>query len=186
MLGFGSCASYLHAHHVGARTSRKVYWNSRLEKEHARLVSTYLSSSSVTVCDMMAGIGPFAIPAAMEGCQVYANDLNPESTKYLQTNVALNKVRAAGPKTKNTGRSKRLCRMSFRCCSIGIRATRRAGVLVDVYICVVQISRHVQGLLVGAETEQSTCPVEKVSLVDSSSGLLARYGRFDNQSASSV
>jgi len=69
-----------------------VYWNSRLEKEHARLVGKYLSRSGTVVCDMMAGIGPFAVPAALKGCTVFANDLNPDSTKYLAINAKLNKV----------------------------------------------------------------------------------------------
>eukprot|EP00250_Pteridium_aquilinum_P020582 c24869_g1_i1 orf=75-1730(+) len=67
-----------------------VYWNSRLEHEHTRLVSEFRPKQ--VICDMFAGIGPFAIPAAQKGCIVYANDLNPHSTKYLKLNSEINKV----------------------------------------------------------------------------------------------
>ncbi|GLU09824.1 hypothetical protein SLE2022_266630 [Rubroshorea leprosula] len=67
-----------------------VYWNSRLEHEHIRLVSLFQPGE--TICDMFAGIGPFAIPAAQKGCFVYANDLNPDSVHYLQINAKINKV----------------------------------------------------------------------------------------------
>ena len=46
----------------------QVYWNSRLEQEHKRLTSTFLPGQRIL--DVMAGIGPFAIPAALRGCQV--------------------------------------------------------------------------------------------------------------------
>lgn len=69
---------------------RRVYWNSRLETEHARLVSEFAPGD--VVVDAMAGVGPFAVPAAKKGCIVYANDLNPESFKWLATNVAANKA----------------------------------------------------------------------------------------------
>lgn len=68
-----------------------VYWNSRLEHEHIRLVSQFQAGE--TICDMFAGIGPFAIPAAKKGCLVHANDLNPDSVHYLKINAELNKVK---------------------------------------------------------------------------------------------
>uniref|UniRef100_A0A2N9HHQ9 tRNA (guanine(37)-N1)-methyltransferase n=1 Tax=Fagus sylvatica TaxID=28930 RepID=A0A2N9HHQ9_FAGSY len=67
-----------------------VYWNSRLEHEHMRLVSQFRAGE--IICDMFAGIGPFSIPAAQKGCVVYANDLNPDSTRYLKINAEINKV----------------------------------------------------------------------------------------------
>ena len=69
----------------------KVYWNSRLQTEHQRIVD--ILKSNDTVCDVFAGVGPFAIPAAKKGCTVYANDLNPESYKALNHNIDVNKVK---------------------------------------------------------------------------------------------
>jgi tRNA (guanine37-N1)-methyltransferase len=112
---------------------RKVYWNSRLGGEHRRLVQLIqqdavnriniktepqqVSSSVVVVADLMAGIGPFAIPLtagtkmmmpiplttgttkkmpdnthnASLPIEVYANDLNPISYEYLVINAKRNK-----------------------------------------------------------------------------------------------
>jgi len=42
--------------------------------------------------DVFAGVGPFTVPAAKKGCEVHANDLNPESVHWLQNNLKLNKV----------------------------------------------------------------------------------------------
>lgn len=67
-----------------------MYWNSRLETEHRRVVD--LLPQGCVVADAFAGIGPFAVPAALRGCRVYANDLNPSSHKFLSRNVAVNKV----------------------------------------------------------------------------------------------
>ncbi|KAF9604261.1 hypothetical protein IFM89_004967 [Coptis chinensis] len=67
-----------------------VYWNSRLEHEHIRLISLFLDGD--IICDMFSGIGPFVIPAAQKGCIVYANDLNPDSVRYLKINAEINKV----------------------------------------------------------------------------------------------
>jgi tRNA (guanine37-N1)-methyltransferase len=68
----------------------KVYWNSRLQAEHRRLVSLLRPES--TVCDMFCGVGPFALPAAKRDCTVYANDLNPESVHWLNINTCRNKL----------------------------------------------------------------------------------------------
>ena len=80
----------------------KVYWNSRLETEHKRLVDTFNNNNIVNdgdndnneevIADAMAGIGPFAIPAAIAGATVYANDLNPASFHFLKHNIKCNKV----------------------------------------------------------------------------------------------
>ncbi|KAI1356320.1 Met-10+ like-protein-domain-containing protein [Xylaria sp. FL0043] len=68
----------------------KVYWNSKLEGEHRRLVQSFKPGE--VVCDVMAGIGPFAIPAGKRGVFVWANDYNPESYRFLDSNIKRNKV----------------------------------------------------------------------------------------------
>ncbi|GAA5896893.1 tRNA (guanine) methyltransferase [Sporobolomyces salmoneus] len=68
----------------------KVYWNSRLQTEHARLVDSF--DPQDVVCDAFAGVGPFAIPAGKKGCGVMASDLNPASAEALTENAKLNKV----------------------------------------------------------------------------------------------
>uniref|UniRef100_A0A3Q1F8X9 tRNA (guanine(37)-N1)-methyltransferase n=1 Tax=Acanthochromis polyacanthus TaxID=80966 RepID=A0A3Q1F8X9_9TELE len=68
----------------------RVYWNPRLSTEHQRVVQ--LIKRGDTVFDVFAGVGPFAIPAARLGANVLANDLNPESYRWLQHNCKLNKA----------------------------------------------------------------------------------------------
>ena len=68
----------------------KVYWNSRLHTEHARVIKELKRTD--TVLDVFAGVGPFAVPACKKGCQVYANDLNPHAYKALCENAEKNKV----------------------------------------------------------------------------------------------
>lgn len=68
----------------------QVYWNPRLSTEHERVVD--LLRPGDVVLDVFAGVGPFAIPAARRGCSVLANDLNPESHRWLLHNCQLNKV----------------------------------------------------------------------------------------------
>ena len=68
----------------------RVYWNSRLETEHRRLVEKFHPGEMV--CDVMAGVGPFAIPAGKKKIFVWANDLNPHGYEVMQDAVKRNKV----------------------------------------------------------------------------------------------
>jgi tRNA (guanine37-N1)-methyltransferase len=91
---------------------QKVYWNSRLGGEHRRLVHEIRQECAkqkrtVVVADLMAGIGPFAVPLTSTKLKanqnlhkdvdihppivVQANDLNPASYKYLLQNHKTNK-----------------------------------------------------------------------------------------------
>lgn len=99
----------------------KVYWNSRLQHEHRRIIHLISGKArpnnlkqrklnhhknnptnsnhnnhnekEVIVADSCAGIGPFAIPLTSQysHVKVYANDLNPISFQYLNINLQLNK-----------------------------------------------------------------------------------------------
>lgn len=103
----------------------QVYWNSRLQFEHERLVQYILSmchlqedTSPVVIADVMAGVGPFAVPLSLctvssneKNCtyhniQVHANDLNPASYQYLQLNLENNHKRN---KTGATAKSNYNC-----------------------------------------------------------------------------
>ncbi|CAN8073628.1 unnamed protein product [Agarophyton chilense] len=77
----------------------KVYWNSRLETEHRKIISS-LNADDI-LADAFCGIGPFTIPAAKQKqCKmVYANDLNPASVQYLRSNIELNKLGEESIKT---------------------------------------------------------------------------------------
>lgn len=68
----------------------KVYWNSRLQTEHKRLVDSF--DRGEVVCDVMAGVGPFAVPAGKKGVFVWANDLNPDSYEAMKDAIIRNKV----------------------------------------------------------------------------------------------
>lgn len=70
----------------------KVYWNPRLGTEHARLFESFQEGEAV--CDVMAGVGPFAVPAGKRKVFVHANDLNPDSYAGLHDAIKRNKVGA--------------------------------------------------------------------------------------------
>lgn len=76
----------------------KVFWNSRLEFEHNRLVKKYFRPGQVII-DVMAGIGPFAVPAAKAGCRVLANDLNPDSFRWLK--VRFHCIEVSNPRSQD-------------------------------------------------------------------------------------
>lgn len=67
-----------------------VYWNPRLSSEHDRLVK--ILRPGEVLYDVFAGVGPFTVPAAKQKVTVIANDLNPDSFKWLEHNVKKNKV----------------------------------------------------------------------------------------------
>lgn len=73
----------------------KVYWNSKLNTEHRRLVDRFKEGEAV--CDVMAGVGPFAVPAGKRHVFVWANDLNPDSYASLKDAIKRNKVRLRNP-----------------------------------------------------------------------------------------
>jgi len=70
----------------------KVYWNPRLCTEHMRLVD--LLRPGDVLADAFAGVGPFAVPAAKKKSikVVEANDLNPESYRWLVENRKGNQI----------------------------------------------------------------------------------------------
>ena len=67
-----------------------VYWNSRLQGEHGRLIDQFKRGE--VIADVFAGVGPFAVPAGKKMCFVLANDLNTHSYKWLKHNIVDNKV----------------------------------------------------------------------------------------------
>jgi tRNA (guanine37-N1)-methyltransferase len=79
----------------------QVYWNSKLDTEHKRIVDLFRPGE--VVCDVMAGIGPFAVPAGKKGVFVWANDKNPESFKYLELAIKRNKVHSSVISTETVG-----------------------------------------------------------------------------------
>ncbi|KAL9181678.1 hypothetical protein ACHAXT_012021 [Thalassiosira profunda] len=83
----------------------RVYFNSRLQGEHERLVREIVRDATerklerCVVADAMAGVGPFAVPLTSANAPHYrktkvvchANDLNPVSYEYLRRNARANK-----------------------------------------------------------------------------------------------
>ncbi|GFT37289.1 hypothetical protein NPIL_421781 [Nephila pilipes] len=68
----------------------KVLWNPPLVKEREQIFKKIESGD--LVYDVFADVGKYAIPLAGRKCHVHANDINPDSYKWLCHNVNLNKV----------------------------------------------------------------------------------------------
>lgn len=68
----------------------EVYWNTRNGHEHERLISIFQPGEAV--CDVMAGVGPFAVPAGKKRTWVWANDLNPACFQALDSAIQANNV----------------------------------------------------------------------------------------------
>ncbi|XP_050599904.1 tRNA (guanine(37)-N1)-methyltransferase-like [Bombus affinis] len=75
--------------------------------------------------DVFAGVGPFAIPAARKGIKVFANDLNPESYKWLQKNIIINKVKKNIQSFNIDGRD--FLKTIFKADILNRRATNKVG-----------------------------------------------------------
>lgn len=79
-----------------------VYWNPRLSGEHERLVK--MMNANDVFYDVFAGVGPFAVPAGKKRVNVLANDLNPDSYKWLESNIRRNKVQSQVKTSNKDGR----------------------------------------------------------------------------------
>ncbi|CAL1150123.1 unnamed protein product [Cladocopium goreaui] len=78
-----------------------VYWNSRLQEEHGRLIealflqpSTVATETAPVLADCTCGVGPFSIPSVKltNSLVSHANDLNPASIQWLRKSVEINKL----------------------------------------------------------------------------------------------
>lgn len=68
----------------------KVYWNPRLKNERQRIISLFKPGEAVA--DVMAGAGPFSVPAAKNKVIAWANDINPDAYTSLKESAWRNKV----------------------------------------------------------------------------------------------
>jgi tRNA (guanine37-N1)-methyltransferase len=67
-----------------------VYFSPRLATERHRVVEQVEPDEHVF--DMFAGVGPFVVPAAVEGAQAVGTDINETAIEYLRENAARNGV----------------------------------------------------------------------------------------------
>ena len=65
-----------------------AYFSARLANERQRIVSLMMEGERV--CDMFAGVGPFAIALAEKASIVMAGDINPGAVLLMEENVRIN------------------------------------------------------------------------------------------------
>jgi tRNA (guanine37-N1)-methyltransferase len=65
----------------------------RLFQGHEREYIVSLLHRHDLVFDVFAGVGPFVVPASMLGCTIYANDMNPESVRWMSINLKTNQLK---------------------------------------------------------------------------------------------
>jgi tRNA (guanine37-N1)-methyltransferase len=70
----------------------RVFFSTRMVYERKRVAGQIGPGERVYV--PFAGVGPFVIPAAARGAEVYAMENNPDAFQYLRNNVDLNYVTA--------------------------------------------------------------------------------------------
>ncbi|KAK8048833.1 hypothetical protein PG994_010563 [Apiospora phragmitis] len=102
------------------------------------------------VCDVMAGIGPFAVPAGKRGVFVWANDMNPESYRYLQEAIQRNKVGTYVRPFNEDGRT------FIHNAADSVYAASQAG---DHALIQTKVRRHLRG---AAGTADETPPPQKI------------------------
>lgn len=129
----------------------EVYWNTRLEHEHERLVKMFKPGQ--LVADVFAGVGPFSIPAAKKGVTVLANDLNPASYDALCANQQENHIPNGRMTTFNMDGGDFIASL---CYSLGSRCVDHF--IMNLPASATQFLKHFYGLLEGHANPSSVLP----------------------------
>lgn len=135
----------------------KVYWNPRLCKEHERIIQ--ILKQGDILFDVFCGVGPFAIPAAKKKCKVFANDLNPDSFKWLNHNAKVNKINSTMFKSYNDDGEyfiKNIFKEYIKQCCNGNETIPNGSTLhvtMNLPAMAVEFLKHFNGLLKNEKSE---------------------------------
>lgn len=69
---------------------KKVFFNPRLYPERGRIASKITPGERIII--PFAGVGPFVLPAAGKGAEIYAIEINPEACACLKENIRINRL----------------------------------------------------------------------------------------------